>query len=212
MRIRGWFIGIDEFQDPAAPSLSGAVRDATALNAIFRDGIPSIDATLLLNDCASHAHIRQILADAFENSNEDDAIIVSIATHGTHDHRIVAHDTDVHALDTTAIQLSDIVSLFRSSKAKFIFCIIDCCFSGEAPARVIKDTPTSRSIVDISGISGEGRLLITACRPDEVAYEDPSRRHGFLTGAIIDALTDEQTVGDVYKRQVLALAARLEVV
>lgn len=195
MRVRGWFVGIDEFQDAAAPSLSGAARDAMALHAIFKDGIPTVEATLLLNDQASHARIRESLADAFENADEDDAIVFSLATHGTHDYRIVAHDTDVHSLDATAISLDHIVALFRSSKAKFILCIIDCCFSGEAPARVIKDTPTSRSIVDIAGISGEGRLLIAACRPDEVAYEHPTIRHGLLTAALIDVLTDEHSAG-----------------
>ncbi|MGA8475507.1 MAG: DEAD/DEAH box helicase [Candidatus Cybelea sp.] len=193
MRVRGWFVGIDDFQDPTASSLSGAARDATAMHAIFKDGIPDIEGTLLLNAEARHNRIRQCLSEAFEQSGDNDAVIFSFATHGTQDHRIVAHDTDIHKLDDTAILLDDIVSLFRSSKAKFIFCIIDCCFSGEAPARVVKDTPKTRGIIDIAGIQGDGRLLITACRPDEEAFEHPRRRHGLLTAAIIDALTDGNT-------------------
>ena len=47
MRVRGWFVGIDEFKDPSVPSLSGAARDAMALHAIFKDGIPGIQTTLL---------------------------------------------------------------------------------------------------------------------------------------------------------------------
>jgi helicase len=190
MRVRGWFIGIDDFQDPAAPSLSGAVRDATAMHAIFTDGIPDIQARLLVNGEASHDRMRQCLSEAFEQADDNDAIIFSFATHGTQDHRIVAHDTNVHKLDDTAIPLDDIVSLFRTSKARFILCVIDCCFSGEAPARVVKDTPKTRGILNIVDIQGDGRLLITACRPDEEAFEHPSRRHGLLTAAIVDALTD----------------------
>ena len=56
MRVRGWFVGIDDFQDQAASNLSGAVRDATALHAIFSDGIPEIEATLLTNSDATHDH------------------------------------------------------------------------------------------------------------------------------------------------------------
>lgn len=190
MAIRGWFIGIDDFQDPTASSLSGAVRDATAMHAIFKDGLPEIDDSLLVNGDASHNRIRQCLAAAFEEATEEDVVIFSFATHGTENHRIVAQDTDILRLDDTAIPLADVVALFRSSKARFILCIIDCCFSGEAPARVIKDTPKARAIIDIAGIPGEGRLLITACRNDEEAFEHPSRRHGLLTAAIMDALTD----------------------
>ena len=158
---------------------------------------------LYSNDRATHAVIQGSLDEAFAGSDENDAIVFTFATHGTHDHRIVCHDTDVQALDATAIPLDQIVSLFRSSKAAFLICVIDCCFSGEAPARVIKDTPISRDIIDISGISGEGRLLITACRPDEVAYQHPTTRHGLLTGALIDALTDENAAG------VLAMVERV---
>lgn len=193
MAIRGWFVGIDEFTDPVAPSLTGAKRDAAALHAIFKDGIPDLEDTLLLNAEATYEHIRQCLTNAFEGANEDDAVIFTFATHGTEDHRIVAHNTDVHKLDDTAIPLADIVSLFRNSRARFILCILDCCFSGEAPARVVKDTPKSRSLFDISAIQGAGRLLITACRPNEEAFEHPSRRHGLLTAALVDALTNPES-------------------
>ncbi|WP_295459219.1 DEAD/DEAH box helicase [uncultured Thiodictyon sp.] len=70
-----------------------------------------------------------------------------------------------------------------------MLCILDCCFSGQAPARVIETVARPRNALALAGIYGEGRILLAACAPNESAWEQPGTGHGLLTHALIEALT-----------------------
>jgi replicative superfamily II helicase len=101
------------------------------------------------------------------------------------------HDTRRQALHDTTIPMIEIADAFRTSKAGAIICIIDCCFSGGAPARVLDDAPIPRDPGDpYAEIVGTGRVLIAASHTNEVAYEHPAARHGLLTKAIIESLCE----------------------
>lgn len=189
--IYGRFIGIDRFIDPIVRDLAGCKRDATALYSIFRDGLPELDAQLIVNEEATIARIRQIVGETLGLASPADAVILSFATHGTRDHRVVAHDSALHDLVRTTLALDDLVDAFRATAAGFVLIVLDCCFAGAAPARVVTETPQSRTIVDLQAIQGTGKLILTASRMDEEALEHPVSRHGLLTAALIDALTTE---------------------
>ncbi len=187
--IRARFIGVGKFADPLISELTGCVRDATALCALFEDTIDRIDSRSFVDGEATLANTKQALADTLGTAGSDDAVILTFATHGTQDHRIVVHDTSLADLDSTTLSMAALADAFRECRAKFILCILDCCFGGAAPARVVFGTPKSRALINLSAFSGEGRLLLTASGIDEPAYEHPARRHGLLTAALIDALT-----------------------
>lgn len=188
--VIGRFIGVDRFSDPIVHDLSGCVRDATALHALFSDGIDGIDAALITNNAGTIQNLRRAVAETLEGATEDDAVILTFASHGTHDHRIVAHDTSLRDLDATTYALDDLVAAFRSSAARFALVILDCCFAGAAPARVVSETPSTRAIFDLQAIEGAGKIILAASRMDEEAYEHPTRRHGLLTVALSDALVE----------------------
>jgi helicase len=193
--IRARFIGVGKFLDPLIPELTGCARDATALCTLFEDTIDGLDARAFVDGDATLANTRQALADTLGGAEEGDAVILAFATHGTQDHRIVVHDTSLANLDSTALSMAVLADAFRECRAKFILCILDCCFGGAAPARVILGTPKSRALIDLSAFAGEGRLLLAASGIDEPAYEHPARRHGLLTAALIDALTSGDHAG-----------------
>ena len=67
---------------------------------------------------------------------------------------------------------------FKATKARAVLCILDCCFSGKAPARVLETEATPRNPFALSGIYGEGRILLAACGAGESAWEQPSTGHG----------------------------------
>ncbi len=77
----------------------------------------------------------------------DDTVIISFSGHGTHDHRLVAHDTAAADLPGTTIPTHEIVSGLRQSSASAVLCVLDCCFSGGAPARVLEDSLIPRDAV-----------------------------------------------------------------
>ncbi len=201
-------VGIDRHRDDRIPDLTGARRDATALWALISDTLPSADARLIADEDATSSAIRQVLADTLGAAGPGDDVIVMFAGHGTNDHRLVAHDTAVESYETTTIPMGELAALFRSTKARSAICILDCCFSGAAPARVLEGTPASRDVpVDTQSFGGAGRVMITASKFDEPAYEHPQRRHGLLTNALLTVLTRAGAAGGT---DTVSLAAAMD--
>jgi helicase len=98
-------------------------------------------------------------------------------------------DTRATDIVETTIKLDKIADLFRSTSARVAICVLDCCFSGAAPARVFEDSPAYRSAVfPLANIEGDGKIFITASRANEPALEHPNGGHGLLTQALINAL------------------------
>jgi len=218
MPLLGAFIGIDKHLDHRARDLPGARRDATALWALFSDSVPKIQAKLLIDADATIEGMRQAFDETLGAAGPDDTVIISFSGHGTNDHRIVTHNTTLETLNQTAIPMSELATRFRESKAKAVLCILDCCFSGKAPARVFEESPVPRDpIASLSMIAGKGRILIAACSDNESAYEHPGGIHGLLTRALLQTLRSAAkpvslagTMDEVFK-QVRADAARMGV-
>ncbi|MGB2863169.1 MAG: DEAD/DEAH box helicase [Sedimentisphaerales bacterium] len=189
MGIQARFIGINKHLDTQIRDLIGARRDATALWALFCDSIPRIKAELIVDEEASTKKLRRALSETLEQATPDDTVILSFAGHGTNDHRLVMYDTIKEELDDTTISMEEIATLFKKSKARAVLLILDCCFSGGAPARIFEDSPISRrSDMPLDELAGKGRIIITASNVNEPAWEHPKTRHGLLTKALIEVL------------------------
>ncbi len=215
MKFLAAFIGIDRHQDPGIRELEAARRDATALWALFSDTFPDVSAKLLVDETATTAAVLTALDETLGAAGLEDVVVVSFSGHGTHDHRLVMHDTSRADVPATTIPMSELASRFKVSKAKAVLCILDCCFSGGAPARVLEDTPVSRDPGSpLEAIAGAGRILIAASNVNEPALESGQTRHGLLTKAVLDAFQtgDEVSVTSVMDRimsEVRAEAARM---
>ena len=195
--IRGAFIGVDKHSDPGIRDLSGAVRDATAIHALFQDSIPGLSSVFLCNERATASDVKAALTTVLGAAAADDIVIVTFSGHGTRDHRLVMHDTDRKNLVGTTIGMDEIAASFKACKAKAVLCLIDCCFSGGAPARVLEDTPASKDPFPFEALAGRGRIIIAASNVNEVAYESPNTRHGLLTYAFLEALQKGEKTCDV---------------
>lgn len=152
MAVLATFIGINNYADPQIRDLGGARRDATALWALFADTLPEAEARLLVDDEATVDEIRHAFDDTLGAAGPDDTVILSFSGHGTHDHRLVATDTALATLPATTIPMQELADRFKGTQAGTMLCVLDCCFSGGAPARVLEDSPTpgasaSRSIL-----------------------------------------------------------------
>lgn len=190
MKIHATYVGINRHDDESIPELTGAVRDATALWALFSDTLPTIQATLLVDAEARVATIRHALATTLGDAQSDDIVIFSFSGHGTKNHRLVAYDTDCEELIATTIGMDELASLFKTCNARALIIVLDCCFSGGAPARVLENTPVPRDFESpLRLIEGRGRILIAASADNEPAYEQPGTGHGLLTKALIDVLS-----------------------
>ncbi|WP_375786913.1 DEAD/DEAH box helicase [Bradyrhizobium sp. Pha-3] len=189
MAFKAVFIGINKHVDPAFSELVGARRDATALWALFSDTIDGLSAHRLLDDRATHEATSAAILGTLAAAAEDDVVLISFAGHGTPDGRLAFFDTNSADLPGTALSMTVLAEAFRYTKARIVLLILDCCFSGQAPARVLETAALSRSTVPYTDISGEGRILLAACATHEAAWEQPGSGHGLLTYAVIQAMS-----------------------
>lgn len=192
------FIGVDRHADPRVRELTGASRDASALWALFSDTLPEAQAKLLTDENATLSAVRDLLTATLDAAGPDDTVLFSFAGHGTHDHRLVTHDTDLNQLVDTTLPMDELARRFKASRAKTVICLLDCCFSGGAPARVLEDSPTSRdAAAPFAEISGNGRVLFTACGITEEALEDSVSHHGLFTQAILALLQEGEAAHSI---------------
>ena len=193
MAFRAAFIGLNKHSDPGISELTGASWDASALHALFLDTFTDIHSTLLLDETATLDAIRAALDEALGRATEDDVVVLTFAGHGTPGHQIVVFDTDRDSLGNSTLPMDELAARFQASKARAVLCIIDCCFSGAAPARVLEGLPVSRGEpADFSAFKGKGRFLLAAASPTQPAWEEPTSGHGLLTRAIIEVFTTRE--------------------
>lgn len=218
MRFLATFVGVGTYSVPLIRELVGATRDAKALHALFVDSVPGSSPRLLIDDAATVQNIRQSLTDTLGNATPEDTAVFFFSGHGSHDHRLAASDTILSSLQETTLSMNELADLFKQTKAKAVLCILDCCFSGGAPAKVLEDSPIPRDPgTPLEALVGEGRVILAASAPNEVAYELPQERHGLLTKALLDlfisadASIDLLSAVDQVMKSVRAEAARLGV-
>ncbi|WAL81597.1 DEAD/DEAH box helicase [Pandoraea sp. XJJ-1] len=194
MAIKAIFVGINKHLDTSIPELGGARRDATALWALFTDTIEGLSGRLLVDEAATHAEVSGAMLGTLAAASVDDVVVIAFAGHGSPDGNLVLFDTNAGDLAGTALSMAGLADAFKATKARAVLCILDCCFSGQAPARVLETVARPRNAFALTGIYGEGRILLAACATNESAWEQPGTGHGLLTHAVIEALTG--TVGD----------------
>jgi helicase len=210
MAFRTAFIGINKHEDPSIPELTGAVRDAAALHALFADTFTDIRCQVLLDDAATLSAVRAVLDETLGAAADDDVVVLSFAGHGTPGHQIVTYDTDRDSPGDTTLPMEELAERFRSSKARAVLCIVDCCFSGAAPARVLEGAPRARAdLADYEAFRGKGRFLLAAASPTQAAWEEPGTGHGLLTRSVIEVLTTGSESNDITEA-VAHIAARTQ--
>lgn len=190
MACKAVFIGVNRHVDPAFSELVGARTDATALWALFSDTLEGLSTHLLLDDRATHEAASKAILSTLSSADAEDVVVITFAGHGTPDGRLAFFDTDSTDLPGTALSMTVLAESFKSTPARAVLLILDCCFSGQAPARVLETASLPRTTVPFTEISGEGRILLAACATNEAAWEQPGSGHGLLTYSVIRAMSD----------------------
>lgn len=207
MALRGLFIGVNRYQNPGVGWLSCAVRDAAALHALFTDSFG--DGLRLLVDGAATRFAVEAEFAKLADCDEDDVVVVTFSGHGSETHELVVTDTDPHALPTTGIPLDLLTEWFSKIPARRLVCVLDCCFSGGAGAKVLHVEHKARDVRStdafLNQLSGEGRLILTASSASEPAWESSRKGHGYLTLALLEALQGAEEVRKAGKVSVYRL-------
>ncbi len=196
MAFKGLFVGVDRYESPRLNWLNCAVRDATAMHALFKDTLGG-ETSLIVDEDATLLNIQ----NAFEklvNSDPDDFVVVYFSGHGTETHQLVTYDAKPWDYEKTAIPLDLLTKWFSLITAKKVLCILDCCFSGGMGAKAFQVEDHSRDTSSEEGLleqlSGEGRLIFTASGPKEKSWENSRIGHGWMTNFLLEALQGAEEV------------------
>ncbi|MFA5780335.1 MAG: DEAD/DEAH box helicase [Elusimicrobiota bacterium] len=196
MILNGLFIGIDRYASPAINWLSCARRDAVALHSLFADNLGG-NTKLLTDKDATRAAIETEF-NRLTKCKEDDLVVVSFSGHGTETHEIVTYDADRSNLLNTCIPLNQLAEWFSKIPTKRLVCVLDCCFSGGMGAKALQVDVVSRELTSaeelLKQLSGEGRLILTASRANERAWENQKLGHGLLTYHLLTAMQGAEEV------------------
>ncbi len=190
MAFHGIFIGVDRYASPRIPWLSCAVRDSSALHALFTDTFGG--GAVLLHDAAATKVDVEASLTALETCSADDLVVIVYSGHGTDTHELVLYDTDWARIPETTLPLADLVARISRIPSRRLVCVLDCCFSGGAGAKVFETGSGVKSIDSVDSLldqmGGEGKFIIAASKADQPALEDRRLRHGLLTYSLLQAL------------------------
>ena len=189
MSYKGLTIGVNKYTDSTFDPLDKVVTDVMAIGSILSSSRLGYEKKLqpIIGKDATVARIISELTDFFINCKHDDVLFLYWAGHGSasNDGCFIAYDTDYSCLSRTAILMEKVRELIENSPAKAIVSLFDCCYSGAV----------TRSDSDFRGlaerglkVTGEGKVIITACTEFQKAYEMKSEPHGIFTYYLIAGL------------------------
>jgi len=205
-------IGISKHKDQGA-NLAFAEKDASEFFTLFKQNISDIGySRLLVDQEATLAEIKTALGkELSENVKPDDSFFFFYSGHGAlvndpNDQNtalgfLVPYDA-TNDIANTCLSVDYLKNTLESlsSKANLIF--IDSCFSG-AVAKNGKSypVPNTKSFKKLKSFSntviGNGSVIFTASKDDELSLEDPDYKNGLFTHHVLEELQKERKQ-DVY--------------
>ena len=196
-------VGIGNYAHAPQINVPITAADASAVAAVLRDpqycGYPLGQVTLLSDAAASRDGVLAALDGLAAQTGEGDTVFVFYAGHGeygddgyyltTHDTRLAGRKVAVG----TGLREAELIAKLRSIKAKRLLLIVNACHSGEispilAPGEEsLTGTPLPPQVAAALLGTGEGRVIISACRESQYAFIGPGPLTLF-TQALVDGL------------------------
>lgn len=203
-------IGIGKYKDPGIPTLKYAANDALSIYNILIDpkygNFPKENVLLLLDEQATLTEIKSAMGTYLaRKAGKDDTVAIYFAGHGSPeidptgkaDDRlekfIVPYDARKDDLFGYGLSMDEIRNIYERIESKRVIFFIDSCYSGEAGGRTFSRPDVRARNITISDkfledLSGEGRIIITASKPDELSLETNEFNHGIFTYYLAEGL------------------------
>ena len=178
-------VASDRYRDPGLKQLRSPAYDAESLAGVLQDpAIGNFDVQLVVNE--PEPILRRQVADFFSDRSLEDVLLLHFACHGVKDADgqlyFAAPDTEVQALDATALPSEFVSRQMTKSRSRRIILLLDCCYSGAFARGLVARADKSVDIKDQLG--GQGRVVITASSAMEYAFEGDSLTNSAGTPSI----------------------------
>jgi tetratricopeptide (TPR) repeat protein len=195
-------VGVSKYKNPEL-SLQFAERDASVFDKLLLSprggGLPPDNVLLLTDEKATTAALR----NAFQNflkrrATKADTVVLMIAGHGTVElpgskkGYILTYDSDPQDLNSTALPMAELQSLFEEqvSKVGRVILYVDVCKSGTIGS--IKNTNINGEVQHLGEVDGD-LFGLMASRPRELSLEAPQfgGGHGLFSYFVLKGLSGE---------------------
>ena len=196
-------IGIGRYAHAPQLDVPITAADAHAVAAVLRDpqfcGYPPEQVTLLSAAAASRAGILAALDELAARADEGDTVFVFYAGHGEYGddgYHLTTHDTRLDGrkvVTGTGIGETELIAKIRAIKARRLLLIVNACHAGEiSPVLDPGEEPMTGAPLppQVSAAllgTGEGRVIISACRENQYSFIGPGSLTLF-TQALVDGL------------------------
>ena len=188
-------IGISQHQN-AGDNLQYADKDAREFYDLFSLNLPELGyKKLLVNSEATLGQIRSAIGTELKEAiSPEDAFFFFYSGHGAIGQEKNNPDSALNYLipfdatydfENSGISVAYLKEVFESlpSKANFIF--VDSCFSGSMAKNTkgfhVPKTKTYKSVKSFANTTiGNGTLIFTACKDNQLSIEDPEYKNGLF--------------------------------
>ncbi|MGD0437761.1 MAG: tetratricopeptide repeat protein [Bryobacteraceae bacterium] len=172
-------VGISKYAKPEL-SLQFASADASVMAQLLESprggSIPPDNILLLTDEKATTAAVRNGFQDFLKRrATKNDTVVILIASHGTVDGKnafILSYDSDPQDLQSTALPMAELQSLFEEQVAKVgrVMLFVDVCKAGTIGT--IKSDSVNSQVENFKNVEGD-LLAMMAGRRKELSFEGP---------------------------------------
>ena len=180
-------IGVGTYQHEPTMNVPVTAADAQAVADVLRDpafcGYPDQQVTPLRNAAASREGILAALDALAASAGESDTVFVFFCGHGEYgddgDYYLTTYDTRWQSrkvVSGSGVRQEEFIEKLRAIKAKRLLLVVNACHSGEvAPTLGEVEAPSTGTPLPAQTAAallstGEGRIIITACRENQLSY------------------------------------------
>lgn len=206
-------IGIDRYSATRIPSLKCSVSDAEEVSRQLKAA--GFDVVTLTNDAATRQDVAWELEVGLNErvTDEDDPVLIYWSGHGMSDLRehadddkrwstfLLPFDADIDQPLASAFPVDQVWALLNRLKTRRLLVLLDTCFSGAFAGdsrgfSIGARGGSPESTDEFLRMEGRGRIVVTACGPNEVARENPRLGHGNFTRSLLAVLERGIELGD----------------
>ncbi len=185
-------VGINTYEDPSIPQLSGSENDAQELFNLLtsqKGGFERNEKNLLRGEDATQRKIIERISEIFRKDEKHEVALFYFSGHGFLDKKddlyLSTYDIDKNDPYIGGIRIDDLRrQIYSSENKQNAILVLDCCFSGTATKDTKGDTEiknvrpylesnigNSADKEDYGKGEGEGKFTITSSAIDKVSWE-----------------------------------------
>lgn len=200
-------IGVGTLQHHANNNVPIASEDAGAVSAVLRDaqrcGYHPGQVSLLRNEEATRQAVLAQLDVLGDRLTEENTLFLFFVGHGVYgtdgNYYLTTHDVRLRGSQVvagTGVSELELLERLRRVKAKRLFIVINACHSGALHpenfgpgerAETLSSEAPPQNLTDALLSTGEGRIIITACKPEQLSWIGNGELSIF-SGAVVNGL------------------------